>query len=211
MNILDRLTDEHGEFLVRLARRAVEEWVRFGRRIPTPSDVPDVLREKAGAFVTLNILINKHEELRGCIGSLWPVEPLVDCVIDRAIDAATNDPRFPPVSPEELDRIIVEVSVLSPPEPIEYRHPDELLEKITIGRDGLIIQWGGFGGTLLPQVPVEFGWSVEEFLDNLCVKAGLPPGFWRRERVKLWRYTAKVWKEERPRGRIVRVELKPRS
>ncbi len=201
------LTDEHGRFLVRLARKAVEEKVRRGIKINPPEETPRILREKAGVFVTLTKLVNNHEELRGCIGYIIPYKPLVEATIDVAISAATEDPRFPPVEPSELNDILVEVTVLTPPEKIEVKDPSDYLKEIKIGRDGLIIKYGPFSGTLLPQVPVEYNWDVETFLDNLCWKAGLPAGCWRDKKTEIYRYQGVLWKEKTPKGEIVRVDL----
>ena len=105
-----------GEFLVRLARAAIEEYLRSGNVISPPADTPPHLFEKRGVFVTLKTFPAK--ELRGCIGFPEPIMPLVDATIEAAISAATKDPRFYPLSPRELDRVVVEVTVLTPPEPL---------------------------------------------------------------------------------------------
>ncbi len=204
---IDDISDEHGEFLVRLARAAIEKYVVEGKKIDPPVDAPSILREKAGVFVTLNKRINGEEELRGCIGYILPYLPLVDAVIDAAISAATRDPRFDPVLEYELDNIIVEVTVLTPPEEINIKSPDEYLKVIKIGRDGLLLSWHGFGGTLLPQVPVEYGWDVKTFLEHLCLKAGLPKDCWQWKEVKILRYQGVIFKEEEPRGKVIRVML----
>ncbi|MHA1616873.1 MAG: TIGR00296 family protein [Candidatus Njordarchaeales archaeon] len=204
---MEELADSDGVYLVRLARRAIEEYVLNKKRIAPPKDAPSKLYEKAGAFVTINKIIGSREELRGCIGYILPIKPLVETIIDVAIAAAVEDPRFPPLSSEELDEIIVEVTVLTPPQKIEVRDPKEYLEKIVIGRDGLLLKYGPFSGTLLPQVPIEYNWDVEEFLDNLCVKAGLVPGCWKDLNVEIFAYQGAIWKETSPRGEIIRVEL----
>ena len=203
----ENIKDEHGEFLVKLARKAIEEYVSKGNKISPPPDTPLLLKEKSGVFVTINKIVGKEEELRGCIGFILPVYPLVEATIDAAISAATRDPRFPPLSVEELDKILVEVTILTPPELIEVNFPDEYLEKIRIGRDGLIIEYRGYSGTLLPQVPVEYGWDVKTFLEHLCWKAFLPKDCWRWSETKIYRYQGIIFKELNPRGRIVRVEL----
>jgi len=207
MSLLEKLKDEHGVYLVKLARKAVEEYVKRRVKIGVPDDVPKILLEKAGVFVTLNKIVDNHEELRGCIGYILPIKPLAEATIDVAISAATNDPRFPPVRADELDKIIVEVTVLTPPEEIKVSSPEEYPKKIVIGRDGLIIEYGPFSGTLLPQVPVEYGWDAKEFLDNLCLKAGLVPGCWKVKGVKIYAYQGIIWKEVSPRGKIIKVEL----
>jgi len=208
---IEDITDEHGEFLVKLARRAIEEYVRKGKKIKPPDDTPQVLREKAGVFVTLNKIINNEEELRGCIGYVLPYMPLVDAVIDSAISAATRDPRFTPVLDYELDEILVEVTVLTPPQKIEVKDPKEYLEKIEVGKDGLLLEWHGFGGTLLPQVPVEYNWDVETFLKHLCLKSGLPVDCWKWRDAIIYKYQGVIFKETKPRGPIVRVILARKS
>jgi len=207
---IEDITDEHGVFLVRLARKAIETYILKEEKISPPSDTPKILREKAGVFVTLNRLINGEEELRGCIGYVLPYLPLVEAVIDSAISAATRDPRFAPVMDYELDEIVVEVTILTPPQKIEVKDPREYLEKIEIGKDGLLLEWHGFGGTLLPQVPVEYGWDVETFLRHLCMKAGLPTDCWKWKEVTIHKYQGVIFKEVKPRGDVVRIELKHR-
>jgi len=188
---------EEGKLLVRIAREVVEEYVRR-RKIPPRPNVPASFLQPRGVFVTLT----KRGELRGCIGYPFPTRPLIEALTDAAISAATRDPRFEPVSPDELGEIEVEVSVLSEPEEIAVKHPSEYLEKIEIGRDGLIVEWGGYAGLLLPQVPVEWGWDVEEFLCQTCMKAGLPPDYWLRKDVKVKKFTAQIFREKSPRGKI---------
>ncbi len=204
---LEDITDEMGIFLVRLARQTIESYIKNGIKISPPEKTPDVLREKAGVFVTLNKVINNEEELRGCIGYIIPHLPLVEAVIDSAIAAATRDPRFHPVADYELDEIIVEVTVLTPPQIINVRDPSEYPKKIEIGKDGLLLEWHGFGGTLLPQVPVEYNWDEVTFLEHLCLKSGLPRECWKWHDVKIYKYQGVIFKETKPRGDIIRVDL----
>jgi len=113
-----QLTSEEGKLLVKLARKAVEERLKKGKGIEIPKDIPQKLMEHCGVFVTLNSLRHGKRELRGCIGFPYATTPLARAVIESAINSATQDPRFPPVSSEELDQIVFEVSVLTPPQPI---------------------------------------------------------------------------------------------
>ena len=182
---------------MKLARETIKTYLREGRKPQVPK-VPAKLRERRGVFVTLN----KRGELRGCIGHPLPTTPLVDAVIDSAISSATRDPRFPPVTPEELPALEVEVSVLSKPEPIKVRSPREYPKHIVIGRDGLIIEWSSYAGLLLPQVPAEWGWDAEEFLSRACMKAGLMPDHWLREGVHISKFSAQVFGERRPGGEV---------
>ena len=202
-----RIKDEWGEFLVRLARKAVEEYVRHGRTIEPPEDTPPELWEKMGVFVTLN---NRHAPpqmaLRGCIGFPLPIYPLVEATIKAAIYAAVDDPRFPPVRESELDDLVVEVSVLTPPELIEGP-AEERPKRIKVGRDGLLIEKGIYSGLLLPQVPIEWGWDEEEFLAQTCWKAGLPPDCWLDPDTKVYRFTAEIFEEEKPWGPVRRKPL----
>ncbi|WP_457752704.1 TIGR00296 family protein [Thermococcus sp.] len=202
-----KIKDEWGEFLVKLARRAIEEYLKSGKIIKPSKDTPEELWEKMGVFVTLNRHgVPKQAALRGCIGFPLPVYPLVEATIKAAIYAAVDDPRFPPVTPDEIDNITVEVSVLTPPELIEGP-PEERPKKIKVGRDGLIIEKGIYSGLLLPQVPIEWGWDEEEFLAETCWKAGLPPDCWLDPDTKVYKFTAEIFEEEYPRGPVKRKPL----
>ena len=170
--------------LISLAKRAVAAAVEGEKLDPKPPG-PEVLAEKGAAFVTLK----KNGELRGCIGHVIARVPLYECVADVARAAAIRDARFSPVAPEELDDLSYQISVLTAPEPIEP-------EKVVIGRDGLIMSRGGRSGLLLPQVPVEWGWDREEFLEHTCRKAGLPRGCWRDSETELRAFRAIVWDED---------------
>jgi len=204
---MSMLTINEGEFLVRLARKSIEEHLS-GRRIESPTPPSERLNEKRGVFVTLYRYPSK--ELRGCIGLPYPTHRLVDAVIHAAISSATADPRFPPVRLKEMDEIVIEVSVLTKPEEIKYDDPKKLPEKIVIGRDGLIIEAGGFSGLLLPQVPVEYNWGPEEYLMHLSLKAGLPSTYWLTGRAKIYRFTAQIFAEKTPRGEVVEEKLTPK-
>lgn len=185
------ITDEEGEFLVKLARSSIESYMKDKIILEVPEDTPDTLTEEIGAFVTLN----KNGQLRGCIGYPEPIKPLANAVIEVAISAAIQDPRFPPVSPQELDDISVEVSVLTKPELIEVDKPEEYPEKISIGADGLIIESCFGRGLLLPQVAVEWQWDVEEFLANTCMKAGLNPDCWLEQDTRIYKFQSQIFEE----------------
>lgn len=185
------LSDEEGEFLVKLARNSIETYLKEGQIIKVPEDVSPILKEERGAFVTLH----RDGDLRGCIGYPEPVKPLAQAVIEVAISAATGDPRFPQVTILEMENIQVEVSVLTKPELIQVTKPAEYLEKVEVGKDGLIVEMGIYRGLLLPQVPVEWNWDVEEFLANTCMKAGLSPDCWLQDGVKLYSFQSQIFSE----------------
>ena len=187
-----QLSDSDGGFLVKTARMAVTEFLSNGKRMKLESEREKKFSFNAGVFVTLN----NADGLRGCIGFPIPDKKLSHGIIDAAIAAATEDPRFSPVKTNELNDIVFEVTVLTPPVEITVTDPMEYLEKIKVGRDGLIIRNSFSSGLLLPQVPVEYGWNVEEFLQHTCEKAGLEKNTWKNEKVKIEKFEGIVYKEE---------------
>lgn len=196
------LSLEEGKFLVDLARKAVEEYLKSKKRISASENISEKLLQPCGVFVTINTIRDGEKELRGCIGYPYPTTPLVQAVIESAISSATQDPRFYPLSLSELDNVVFEVSVLTPPQLIEVKKPSEYLPKIMVGKDGLIVERGMFKGLLLPQVPVEWEWDEEEFLCQCCTKAGLPPDCWLLENTKIYKFQAIIFEEEKPRGEV---------
>lgn len=201
------LSLEEGKFLVNLARKAVEEYLKNGKKLEVPEKIDAKLLQPCGVFVTINKVCGKERELRGCIGYPYPTTPLVEAIIDSAISSAVRDPRFHPLSPKELGKVVFEISVLTPPQIIEAKKPDEYPKKIKIGRDGLIVEKGVFKGLLLPQVPVEWKWDEEEFLCQCCVKAGLPPDCWLLNGTKIYKFQAIIFEEEKPGGEVKRKFL----
>jgi hypothetical protein len=185
------LTAAQQEALLQLARTTIKEYLETGQSSNYQTDDP-VLARRSGVFVTLR----KHSEssgaeerdLRGCIGHMWADTPLYKIVQEMAVSAATADPRFPPITAEELDQVSIEISILSPLRRITDT------EQIEVGRHGLMIVRQGQRGVLLPQVPVENNWNREEFLENLCLKANLPPDCWT-EHSTLYAFTAVVFEE----------------
>ena len=135
-----------------------------------------------------------------------PEKKLSHAIVEGSIAAATEDPRFSEVRTGELNDITFEVTVLTPPVEITVTDPMEYLEKIKVGRDGLIIRNSFSSGLLLPQVPVEYGWNVEEFLQHTCEKTGLEKNAWKNERVKIEKFEGIIFKEETPNGKILREE-----
>jgi len=154
---------------------------------PAPDLATDdpALLEPRGAFVTLK----KAGQLRGCIGYIEPRVSLIEAVANNAQSAALRDPRFTPVTPQELADISIEISALTPLEPVAD------VEDIEVGRHGLVISRGPHRGLLLPQVPVEWGWDREEFLQQTCHKAGLPPEAWKQNDTELLSFEAEVFSE----------------
>jgi uncharacterized protein (TIGR00296 family) len=201
------LSLEDGKLLIHLARETVRTYLQTGKSPKPPKDTPKKLLEKCGVFVTINTLRRGEKSLRGCIGYPYPTNPLVEAVIDNAVNAATQDPRFEPVSLDELDHLVFEVSVLTPPEPVNVQNPKEYVKQVKVGEHGLIIEKGLYKGLLLPQVPVEWGWCEEEYLCQCCVKAGLPPDSWLTKGTKIYRFTAIVFEEETPCGEVKRKSL----
>jgi len=204
---LFQLDLKEGKFLVKLARKAVEEHLKTGKQIRSLESTPQKLLQPCGVFVTINSVKHGKKKLRGCIGYPYPVSPLTQAVLESAINSATRDIRFPPISLSELDNIVFEVSVLTPPQIIEVEKPSEYLSKIKVGQDGLIVEKGMFKGLLLPQVPVEWKWNEEEFLCQCCIKAGLPPDCWLLEGTKIFKFHAIIFEEEKPKGEVKRKPL----
>ena len=198
-----KLSDSDGIILVKTARKAVTEFLSNDSRIKLEPEFEKKFSFNSGVFVTLN----KADGLRGCIGFPMPVKKLSRAIVDGAIAAATEDPRFPPVATKELDNITFEVTVLTPPMEIDVSDPIEYLSKIKVGRDGLIIRHSFSSGLLLPQVPVEYGWNVEEFLQHTCEKAGLARDTWKNESVKIEKFEGIIFKEETPNGQVVREKV----
>jgi uncharacterized protein (TIGR00296 family) len=192
-------SDADGKELVKIARRAVTEFLKTNSKIDD-AEFNSKFDFSSGVFVTLN----KQNSLRGCIGYPIPVKKLSDGLIDAAISAATQDTRFSPVSSDELDRITFEVTVLTPPVEIKVKEYADYLKEIKVGRDGLIVENSYSSGLLLPQVPTEYGWNVEEFLEYTCQKAGLGKDAWKDKDTKISRFEGVIFKEETPNGNIIR-------
>ena len=147
------------------------------------------LAKPCGAFVTLHSSDGRGRKLRGCIGRMGAASPLEKTVRGMAVEAAFSDPRFPPLEASELSRIDIEISVLSPMEPCADPY------SVKVGLHGLYLTHRGRGGVLLPQVPVEQGWNQDEYLDYICVKAGLPPRSYEAPGAELYTFTAVVFGE----------------
>lgn len=189
----DTLTEEQGKELIRLARQALEDRVRHGKMhpaVPAHGSIDERLFEDGATFVTLTIGGN----LRGCIGSPEAHFPLVEDVQENAIRAAMFDPRFPPVSEKELDRIQIEVSVLTPPRLLDCP-PEERAQRVRPGIDGLLLASSFNRGLLLPQVWEKIP-EPKEFLRILSRKAGLMPNAWQQKDVQLYTFQVQAFNEE---------------
>jgi len=204
------ITQKEGEYLVKLARQAVEQYLKTGKIIKTPADVPAKFKEQCGVFVTINKAEtgSKEPELRGCIGFPYPTQMLAQAVIEAAISSATQDPRFYPMKTDELDQVVFEVSVLTPPEPVEAANPKEYPSKIKVGQHGLIMERSYCKGLLLPQVPVEWKWDEEEFLCQCCIKAGLPPDSWLLKDTKIHKFSSIIAQETSPNGTVTVTDMR---
>jgi hypothetical protein len=194
------LNRQDGEKLVRLARKTVEKYFENGKLVLEECKQKNFL-EKRGVFVTIET--HPEKNLRGCIGFPDAILPLWDAVQQAAVSAAFEDPRFAKLDAEELEKIVFEISVLTKPEPITVKDASEYCKKIKIGEDGLIIQCDYQAGLLLPQVATEQQWDTEEFLDNLCFKAGLLPDALHDKKTKIWKFQAQIFCEEKPNGKII--------
>ena len=191
MGTTGRLTAQEKQTLLRLARESMDHAVRQ-EPIP-PIDLDSLsprLQADGVSFVTLTI----QGTLRGCIGALEPSQPLALDVSEHAIAAALHDYRFPRVELDELAHIKIEVSRLTLPVPLSYQAPEELLEKLRPGVDGVLLRDGGRRATFLPQVWEKIP-EPDEFLDNLCYKMGAEPGLWREKNLQVSVYQVEEFHE----------------
>ncbi len=203
MSYYKKLTEYDGEELVKTARLVVAEFLTNKNKKKLSQDFQSKFSFKSGVFVTLN----DRSGLRGCIGFPLPQKRLCDALVDAAIAAATEDPRFSEVNPTELNEITFEVTVLTSPVEIKVSDPSEYPAQIKVGRDGLIIKHDGYSGLLLPQVPVEYGWTEEEFLGHACEKAGLPRDIWKDLETQVLRFEGIIFNEETPNGNVTQQRL----
>jgi hypothetical protein len=206
----EKFTLEEGEILIKFARDNIEFFLKNDRKIPVAKEIKEKFKDKYGAFVTLNIHGVSDNSLRGCIGYIEPTYSLYEVIHRVSISSAIEDPRFPSVNLEEMENILIELSILTPPTWIEVNNPEEYFNKIVIGRDGLIAERGVRRGLLLPQVPVdhERNWDVKTFLSHTCSKAWLDPDAWKDLTTKIYSFQAILFEEETPRGKIKRKYLK---
>jgi AmmeMemoRadiSam system protein A len=180
------LNQEQRSRLLRIARESIEK-VLDGQRLEIDlATLDEDLTRPSGAFVSLH---DHGGDLRGCIGSIHAVAPLAHAVASNAVNAAFRDPRFPPVTHEELASLHIEISVMSPIEQVTS------IEEIEVGRDGLIISRGTRAGLLLPQVATDYAWDRATFLSQTCLKAGLPAESWRSADCRIERFSAEVFGE----------------
>ena len=190
---MNMLSEEEGKEALRLARDAIEAYIRDGKRInPDEYKLSPVFDEKRGVFVT----INKQGALRGCIGFPYPVMQLKNAIVEAAISAASSDPRFPSLSPDELEKIELEVTVLTEPIKLDVK-PKDRANAIIVGKHGLIVRNGPYQGLLLPQVALEWGWDATTFLEQTCLKAGLTPDMWLDEKTDVSIFEGQIFREER--------------
>jgi len=189
------LSPEQGKKLIKLARESIAS--EFSKKEhPIDSSIKKEFGEEQGVFVTLHI----KGELRGCIGFPEPIMPLWNAIVDSAKTAAFEDPRFNALTEKEFKDIEIEVSVLTKPKLIKAK-PEYYPKKIKIGTDGIIIEKRYNKGLLLPQVAPEQGWNAEEFLEGICMKAGLSPGSWKDEKCKLYKFQAQIFSENKLKKR----------
>jgi len=187
---------EQGKKLINLAKQSIKDY--FEKKETTTKE----FSEKRGVFVTLKTIDN---ELKGCIGFPLPKTPLGQAVIKAARFSAFKDPRFEPLQKNELDEILIEISVLTKPELIKAKTKQEILNQIEIGKHGLSIELEDFSGLLLPQVPVEHNWTKEQFLENLCHKAGLLQETWKELTAKIYKFEAEIFTETKE-NKIVKLK-----
>ena len=193
MSNKDQLTPEEGRYLLKVARQTIEQELsgKSDRTLLKPVLSSTKFSEPRGTFVTLTI----DHNLRGCIGHIIPQETLLEGVKENAINAAFRDPRFRPLGKKEFEQIKIEVSILTEPKPLAYANADDLLKKIHPGVDGLIIKKGYHQATFLPQVWDQLP-DVKEFLEHLCMKAGLNADEWKKGALEVQTYQVQAFEEE---------------
>ncbi len=188
---LDReLTIDEKRTLLKIARNSIRKAILGEKPAPLEMD-SDIFHQKRGAFVTLH----NHGQLRGCVGFIMEVKPLIETIEEMAQAAALRDSRFEPVKAEEIDDLDIEISVISPLQEIDD------INEIKVGTHGLMIRHGLFSGLLLPQVATQHGWDRQTFLEYTCLKAGLPTNAWKNPDAKIYIFSAQVFSEKDVMGK----------
>ena len=198
---MGELSLENGEELIKIARSSIEYY--FSRRkMFAVGTTSQPLEEKRGVFVTIETFPKKS--LRGCIGYVIPTKPLGDATAEVAVSAAFSDRRFHGLKREEMDSIILDVTVLGPLKKLDG-DPKEYPKKIEIGTHGIMVEHGAFSGLLLPQVAVENKWDSETFLSETCWKGGLSQDMWRDKETIVHTFTGQIFSEEKPNGKVKEI------
>lgn len=189
---MPRLSDSDKKRLLHFARTTIINKLNKTRHPALPQKSPDTFNMNRGCFVTLH----KRGALRGCIGTIEPTKPLVHCVEENALNAAFHDPRFPPLTENELNSVEIEISILSTPEKLIFKSEDELLSQIKPVRHGVILSDNWHRATFLPQVWEQLP-DKRSFLEQLCLKAGLKAGCWQDETAEVAVYEVEYFSEDR--------------
>lgn len=187
------MDEKKGEILLKVARKSIADSLGLPTREADTLDrelSDDIFKTRQGTFVTLKI----NDRLRGCIGNLTADKPLLEGVRDNAVNAAFHDPRFPPLSKNEFEKVDIEISLLTEPRKLEFKTGEELLEKLRPDIDGVIICKGPYSSTFLPQVWEQLP-DKKLFLAHLCQKAGLPPDEWQRPGLEVMVYQVRYFEE----------------
>jgi len=188
------MREEDGVTAVRLARCIITQEVTK-KRLAYMMHIP--YNEPSGVFVTINNFPDLS--LRGCIGFIEPVYPFLEA-LEHSARSACHDPRFPSLREKELDNVVIDVTVLTAPKIIDVKEKEDLLTAIVIGRDGIVIEYRGRKAVFLPQVPVEWNWNVLEYLENLCMKAGIPKDRWKDKDCNVYAFHGRLFRELTPNG-----------
>jgi hypothetical protein len=187
----ENLNPQVKKHLLALARNTIAYELRLtDNKIPLLEKDFEILKEKRGAFVTLEL----NGNLRGCIGNIYAIYPLETAIYKNSLSAAFDDPRFAPLAKDEFKNVKIEISVLTVPKKIKYKSAKEFLEKLTPLKDGVVIEKGYYSATYLPQVWEDLQ-NKEQFLSSLCIKAGLPSDEWKKGELEVFTYQAEVFKE----------------
>ncbi len=198
---------DEGKLLVSAARESIKEYQKnknFDKTLIISKLKSPELNSKFGIFVTL--YSHKDNELKGCVGFPRPIEKLKDSIVDAALSAAFEDYRFSNIKRDELDHIVIEVSILSEMKQLKG-NPNSFPDQIKIGEDGLLIEYGVYNGLLLPIVAVEQKFNSEEFLKETCLKAGVCEDCWNKPEAKVYKFQTQIFKEESPNGEVKEINL----
>lgn len=186
------MLNEEDRKLLEFSRKVILTYLKDGTKLKPLTEGSKSFFEKSGVFCTLKI----NDQLRGCIGYPEPIFPLIEALQKASISSATQDPRFPVVTLDELDEIVIELTILTPPKLVSVENPDDYLNEIIIGKHGLIAELEESRGLLLPQVPVEWNWTTIEFLEQTCNKAWLPKDAYKNPKFKLYKFEGKIISEK---------------